>query len=303
MTINSDVWSDWLLHNRHGNNAAFNLIMRPAIIRYADRVLDGAQLRAGMTFADIGTGDGLLAFRAIERIGPSLNVIMTDISAPMLHHAQTISQQQGTQSQCTFLLCSAEELHAIPDASVDVLATRAVLAYVHDKSKALSEFYRVLKPGGRISFAEPILRDDALIVCALKKALDQETASNANLFMRLMHRWKSAQFPDTEEKINANPLTNYTERDLVKLAHDAKFTEIHLELHIDVAETLITSWDVYLTCSPHPLAPSLSVVMAEQFSAEERDFFEKSMRPTIENDRLSIATRMTYLTATKPAMK
>ena len=55
---------------------------------YADRVFEGAQLGAGMTVVDIGAGEGLVAFRAIERIGPSLRVMLTDVSAPMLRYAR-----------------------------------------------------------------------------------------------------------------------------------------------------------------------------------------------------------------------
>ena len=42
------------------------------------------------------------------------------------------------------------------DGSVDVVTTRSVLIYVKDKAAALREFYRVLKPGGRVSLFEPI---------------------------------------------------------------------------------------------------------------------------------------------------
>ena len=38
--------------------------------------------------------------------------------------------------------------------TVDVVATRAALAYVADKKAALGEFYRILKPGARLSIAE-----------------------------------------------------------------------------------------------------------------------------------------------------
>ena len=39
---------------------------------------------------------------------------------------------------------------------VDVVTTRSVLIYVKDKAASLREFYRVLKPGGRLSVFEPI---------------------------------------------------------------------------------------------------------------------------------------------------
>ena len=90
----SDLWSDWLLHRRHGGDAAHAHEVRAEITRYADRVLDGACLQPHMTLADIGTGDGLVAWRAIERIGPSLRVVMTDVSAPLVRHAQAQAAQR-----------------------------------------------------------------------------------------------------------------------------------------------------------------------------------------------------------------
>ncbi len=168
----SDVWSDWLLHLRHAGDSAFADVVRAEVERYADRVLHAARLSPGMTLADIGAGEGLIAFRAIERIGHTLRVLIADVSAPMLRHAESIAIQRQVQSQCTFVQCAADRLEGIPDASVDVITTRAVLAYVADKSAALREFYRVLKRGGRISIAEPIFQDDAFAAAALRMMID-----------------------------------------------------------------------------------------------------------------------------------
>ena len=296
----SDVWSDWLLHDRHADHPDYDRIFRAAITRYVDRVLDGAQLAPGMTLADIGAGDGIVAFRAIERIGPSLRLILTDISAPMLRHAEMLSIERGIRERCTFLQCSAEHLPAIADASVDAVTTRAALAYVADKSAALREFHRVLRPGGRLSIAEPVFQDDAFAASALRTLLEAQAPGAIDRFTPLLHRWKSAQYPDTQEKIRNSPIANYSERDLIRWVQQAGFEAIHLELHIDIAPNIVPSWDVFLRSTPHPLAPSLSVILAEQFSAEERRYFEQVLRPQIEDPKSVSVDRVVYLTATTP---
>lgn len=299
--IQGDVWSDWLLCHRHAGDPAYQRIVRAKTERYADRVLDAAQLTSGMTLVDIGSGDGLIAFRAIERIGPSLRVIITDISTPMLQHAERLSIEKGVREQCTFLHCGAEELREIDDVSVDVVTSRAALAYVSNKEAAVREFHRILKHGGRISFAEPILQDEAIAVCTLKAHIDSQSVEDRNRFIVLMHRLKSAQFPDTRDGILNSPITNYTERDLINIVQHVCFSNIHLEYHIDITPTTITSWEIFLGCSPHPWAPAPRVVLEEQFTAEERAFFEQTLRPAFEADgsaRTDI-DRIAYLTAKK----
>jgi arsenite methyltransferase len=299
----SDMWSDWLLHTRHGGDLEQQRVLHAEVKKYADRVLDGARLAPGMTLADIGTGDGLIAFSAIDRVGPSLSVILTDISAPLLRHSEALAVQRGVRHQCAFIECSAEVLGGIADASVDAVTTRAVLAYVPDKIAAMREFHRILKPGGRLSIAEPVNRDDAFEVSALKRMVDALPAESGNDFFHLLHRWKAAQYPDTEEKISANPFTNYSERDLVRFALDTRFAEIHMEFHIDVRPSAVTCWEVYLDTSPHPGAPTLGAILSEQFTAEERLFLERVFRPQIDGGRLVAAERVAYLTATKPLQR
>ncbi len=296
----SDIWSNWLLHVRHGGDAEYSRAMRGRLEYYADRVLDGARLAAGMTLADIGAGEGLIGFRALERSGPSLRVVFTDVSAPMLRHAEALAIDRGVREQCVFHHCSADNLKHIEAGSVDVVATRAVLAYVADKRAAMREFHRILKPGGRISLAEPILRDEALAVSALKTIVDSRPAEHAERVLPLMHRWRAAQFPDTLEKIAANPITNYSERELVQFAQVSGFAEIHMEFHIDVLPFSITSWETFLGSSPHPWAKPLSAILEEQFTAEEREILEQALRQAIAAPKSVTIERIAYLTATKP---
>ena len=297
----ADVWSEWLLHRRHADDPDYGDVVHKAVQRYADRVLEGAQLAPGMTLVDVGAGEGLVAFRAIDRVGAALRVVLTDVSACMLRHAESEAARKNVHGQCAFVECTAEKLSGIDDASADVVTTRAVLAYVADKSAAFREFHRILKPGGRISLAEPILQDDAFHARALRNKVEDNGSRSADRFLTLLHRWKAAQFPDTEELCAHSPIANYSERDLLNLARGCGFGEIHLQLHIDVMPSLVTSWEVFLGTSPHPLAPSLSQILAEQFTAEERQYFESILRPIVEAGRSISTDRVAYLQAKKPA--
>ena len=237
-----------------------------------------------------------------DRFGPSLRVLLTDISAPMLHHTEGLAVRRNVKGQCTFLRCSAERLVGVDDSSVDAVVTRAVLAYVPDKSAALREFHRVLKPGGRLSIAEPVFRDEALFVRALREVLltrGADAGQSADRFLPLLHRWKAAQFPDTEALIATSPIASYGERDLLCWVQGVGFEEIHLELHIDVVRSTVRSWEVFLGISPHPLAPSLRLILAEQFSPEERELFERVVRPTVESEHALMTDRMAYIHAQK----
>jgi arsenite methyltransferase len=297
--LESDIWSEWLLHLRHADDSAYARVVQSIVEGYADRVLEGAKLGAGMILVDVGAGEGLVAFRAIDRIGPSLRVVLTDLSAPMLRYAESAARNRNVRAQCTFVECSAENLKGIADASVDAVTTRAVLAYVADKTAALGEFFRILKPGGRLSIAEPILQDDAFFARALRRHLEDESRP-ADRFLKLLHRWKSAQFPDTEEACARSPIANYSERDLLNMVRATGFAEIHLQLHIDVVPSIVTSWQVFLGSSPHPWAPTLQQILADQFTSEERQFFEQMVRPTVESGKNVSTDRMMYLQAQRP---
>ena len=294
-----DEWSHWLLLRRHAGNQDYQRSVQAAVERIRDRVLDAARLRPGQTLADIGSGDGLVAFEAIARIGPSLRVILTDFSAPLLAHANERAIELGVEGQCAFLQGSAAKLEGIADASVDVVTTRAALAYVADKAAALGEFHRILKPGGIYSAAEPVFRDAAAEAVHLTALVRGQPAGAEPSLRDLLQRWKAAQYPSTQEELQASPIANYSERDLVRLACQAGFGNVHLELHIDVLPSAIRNWDVFLDVSPHPLAPSLRQIMATQFLEPERKLFESILRPRVESGETIDQDVIAYLTAEK----
>ncbi len=297
----ADIWSEWLLHRRTAGDADYARIVATQVRRYVDRVLDAARLAPGMTLLDAGTGEGVVAWRAIERIGPELNVILADISPPLLDHAQGEAQMRGLLAQCRFVQCAADDLAGIADASVDVVTTRAVLAYIADKPAALRAFHRVLKPGGRISLAEPMFRDEALETIAMRMVMEARGPDHKEPLLPLLWRWKAAQFPDTEARMAEDPLTNYTERDLFRFTQNAGFTEVDMMLHVHSEAAPAVPWEVFAGRAPHPLAASLAECLAERFDAQERALFEQIMRPAVEAGGQQHTQRMVYISAIKPA--
>jgi hypothetical protein len=145
------------------------------------------------------------------------------------------------------------------------------------------------------------LQDEALYARALRRRVDDQSQP-ADRFLTLLHRWKVAQFPDTEQACAGSPIANYSERDLLNMVRGAGFAEIHLQLHIDVTPSPVTSWEVLLGSSPHPWAPSLKTIHDERFTADERQFFEQMVRPTVESGKNVSTDRVNYLQAQRPLL-
>ena len=254
-------WAAWVLDRRLGEEFGYANTVHTQIEAMADRVLDARGVSAGMTLLDIGAGEGLLGWRVIERIGPSLRVILSDISEPLLPHARSAAVQRGVEAQCSFTLCGAEELVGVPNASVDVVTSRAALGHFADKRVALREVWRELEPGGWLAIAEPMFRNEATKRVALRKLLDAQSPEGCDPFMARLLRRRSAQFRETDGKLAANPLTNYSERDFAPDAQACGFEDFHLQLPIDVEPSDVPSWETIARLSPHRWAVSLGAMV------------------------------------------
>ncbi|WP_263375779.1 class I SAM-dependent methyltransferase [Granulicella aggregans] len=299
--LEADIWSEWLLNGRHGRDPDYKPIMRAAVAQIRDRVLDGARLTSGMRLLDVGAGDGLISFEALRRVKPPFSVVLSDISTPLLKHAESVAAALGFHGQCSFVQTPAQTLAGIANESVDVITSRAVLAYVDDKPSALRSFSRVLKPGGRVSLADPIGQDAAVHLAALTKVLRSEPVNSSTPFVSLLQRWRALQTPSTLDEIRSNPLTNFSERDLVQLFRDADFVNIHMELHIDVKTAPPIPWSTFIEIPPRPGALCLREIFEQHFTAVEISVFERVMREDVEKGKLTSQNLNVYLTAEKRA--
>jgi arsenite methyltransferase len=145
-----------------------------------------------------------------------------------------------------------------------------------------------------------VLQDEAFMASALRQLIESDAAQAHDRFLPLLHRWKAAQYPDTPQKIAASAIVNYSERNLFDFVRSCGFTEIRLELHIDMLPSIIRSWEVFMNFSPHPWAPSLKDILARQFTDEEQHFFEQTVRPIVESPEAVAITRVAFLSALKP---
>jgi arsenite methyltransferase len=297
--LESDRWFDWLLSVRHGGDAAYAAALQPMLDDIRDRLLDHAQLKPGQHIADIGSGDGLAGFGALER-QPTSEVTFVDISPALMAHTRTTANERGVAERCRFLVASAESLDAIPPASVDVVLVRAVLAYIPRRAVAMGEFRRILRPGGRISIVDPIFADRAFALAGIAAQLRAGTCGSATRYFELLHRCRSAHFPDSIESIRRNPLTNHNERDLLRLLEHAGFVDTHLRLHIDSIAALPMPWSAFLGSSPYAGAPTVGEILQLRFDKDERREFEQLHRPFVEAGTTVDRNVNAYLFAKSP---
>ena len=111
------------------------------------KMLDLAQIGPGQRILDIAAGAGEPALSAAECVGSKGEVLATDLSENILQYAQKIADERSL-SQFKTQAMDGENLE-LPDASFDIVLCRFGLIYMPNRQRALTEWLRVLKPGGR----------------------------------------------------------------------------------------------------------------------------------------------------------
>ncbi|ASW57466.1 methyltransferase domain-containing protein [Plantactinospora sp. KBS50] len=290
-----DRWAQWVLRRRDGDNADVRARVAPLIGAYRDRVLDRAAVAVGDVVLDVGTGDGLVGFGALDRVGPTGRVIFSDISEDLLTECWRRATGDGRLDQCRFVLASADDLRDVPGRSVDVVTTRSVLIYVARKPAAFAEFFRVLRPGGRLSIFEPINGFAASENGRGLFGLDMTPVED--LMRRLLRVYEP--LPAAED-----PMLNFDERDLLRMARAAGFTGIELDYRaeVQVRSPLPTrDWDVLKRSAPNPLAPTYEEALAQALDPQEREHLESYLRAALANGATGHRTIATaYLRAVRP---
>ena len=109
-------------------------------------------LEAGEKIVDVGAGAGFDSFVAVAQVGPGGAVVGVDMTDEMLAKSRATVARMGL-TNVEFRDGLAENL-PVEDGWADVVISNGVINLCADKKQAFAEIFRVLRPGGRLQFAD-----------------------------------------------------------------------------------------------------------------------------------------------------
>jgi SAM-dependent methyltransferase len=116
------------------------------------------KIKEGNTVLDLGSGAGIDAILAAQKVGERGKVIGVDMTEEMIEKAKENAKKQNV-TNVEFLLGEIEKL-PLKDNSMDTIITNCVINLTPDKAKTFSEAYRVLKPRGKIYLSDIVLLEE-----------------------------------------------------------------------------------------------------------------------------------------------
>lgn len=284
-------WTQWLLETRFAGETEK---MREETIAWLDSVGNAvvkiAQIQPTDTVLDIGTGTGLLAFKALEILenyGGQGKIIFSDKFADCLEACKGFIGKNEIKTPCEFLNAACEDLK-LQDNSIDKAMMRSVLVHIPDKQPAINEIYRVLKPGGYFCAFEPIIRSNTRCW--------ELTDSN---FIENYY-----EFKDAENKImsdGTDSLCNFDDLTLKANLENAGFSDSSTMVHAIKSNYVVTKEMVlpWFTNPPSPDRPTMKQRYLQFFEENKVDKFIEDVQNYLEGREIHLSTNSVLIYAIK----
>ena len=153
-----------------------------------------AELSAGETVVDLGSGGGFDAFLASREVGESGKIIGIDMTPTMISKARNNADKANFEN-VEFRLGEIEHL-PIADNTADVIISNCVINLSPNKAQVFNDAFRILKSGGRLAIS------DVVASCEMPEEMKNDPAlyagcmAGASLIVDLENYMRDAGFKD-----------------------------------------------------------------------------------------------------------